>query len=351
MTIYKKIFRPLLFSFAPEGIHSIVSKTLEVSFHIPGFPKLLHRYTTVQDKSLEKTVFGLTFENPVGIAAGFDKNATLYNYLGKMGFGFVEVGTITPKPQPGNPKPRLFRITKDKALINRMGFNNDGVKAAKKHLQNKKTEALIGGNLGKNTLTPNNQAVNDYALLFEELFDVVDYFVVNVSCPNISDLRELQDQSALFEILNRLQFINSQKEKRKPILLKVSPDLNNNQLDEVIDIVKQTHIDGVVAVNTTITRNNLTTSTEKINKIGKGGLSGKPIYNRAVEVVRYLSENSHHSFPIIGVGGIFTPEDAINMLKAGADLIQVYTGFIYEGPLIARRINKALIKYFKDNQQ
>ncbi len=347
MTLYKKIFRPLLFSFAPESIHTFVSKTLKASFSIPGFSKTFHRVSTVQDKSLEKTVFGLTFKNPVGIAAGFDKNATLYNYLGKMGFGFVEVGTITPKPQPGNPKPRLFRLTKDQALINRMGFNNNGVKEAKKHLQNKKTKALIGGNLGKNTLTPNSQAVNDYAFLFEELFDVVDYFVVNVSCPNISDLRELQDQSALLEILNRLQYLNSQKEKRKPILLKVSPDLNNNQLDEVIEIVKQTNIDGVVAVNTTISRTNLSTSAERIKYIGKGGLSGRPIYNRAIEVVRYLSENSNHAFPIIGVGGIFTPEDALNMLKAGADLIQVYTGFIYEGPLIARRINKALVKHFK----
>lgn len=341
--MYKFIVRPLLFRFQPETIHHWVVRGLKLFFKIPGKSWFVKKISRIESPLLEREVFGLKFKNPVGIAAGFDKQAELYNELANFGFGFVEIGTITPKPQPGNPKPRLFRLPKDKALINRMGFNNIGVDEAVKNLKNRKTDIIIGGNIGKNTATPNDQAVRDYVYCFEKLFDWVDYFVVNVSCPNITDLHELQDQKSLMEILNSLQTINKSKPHPKPILLKVSPDLNNRQLDEVIEIVRDSGINGVVATNTTITRNNLTTDPETIKQIANGGLSGKPIKDRSTEVIRYLAEKSGKAFPIIGVGGIFTPEDAIEKLNAGADLVQVYTGFIYEGPLIARRINKKLI--------
>ncbi len=341
--MYKSLIRPVLFKFDPEKVHHFANKTLKVIFSIPVLNNVIKNYATVKNDKLKRNLFGLEFSNPVGIAAGFDKNAEMYNELGNLGFGFIEIGTVTPKGQPGNPKPRLFRLPEDKALINRMGFNNNGLDAAVKNLRKRKTKVIIGGNLGKNSATPNEKAVEDYVTLFKGLFDYVDYFTVNVSCPNISDLRELQDQDSLTEILNKLQEINNKKPKRKPILLKLSPDLNFKQLDEVIEIVENTKIDGVVAVNTTISRNNLTTSEEKVKTIGKGGLSGKPVKDRSTEIIKYLSEKSNKAFPIIGVGGIFTPEDAIEKLNAGADLIQVFTGFIYEGPFIARRINKALL--------
>jgi dihydroorotate dehydrogenase len=342
--MYKSLVRPLFFLLGPEKAHHLATGLMKFAFGIPGISRLFHSITTVNHPKLERHVFGLTFKNPVGIAAGFDKNAAYYNELGSLGFGFVEVGTVTPKGQPGNPKPRMFRLPVDAGLINRMGFNNHGLDAAVRNLKKRSTKAVIGGNLGKNTLTPNEVAVEDYVRLFEGLFDHVDYFVVNVSCPNLSDLHELQDQDSLEEILNRLQAFNFKKKSPKPILLKVSPDLNNGQLDEVIDIVSKTQIDGVVAVNTTITRNNLATDPGKVKEMGNGGLSGIPIKDRATEVIRYLAEKSGKAFPIIGVGGIFTPEDAIEKLKAGADLVQVYTGFVYEGPMIARRINKRLLR-------
>jgi dihydroorotate dehydrogenase len=345
--MYKKLVRPLLFNFDPEKVHHLATGFLKPLFSVPVINSAVKNYATVKDKRLEKELFGLKFDNPVGIAAGFDKNAAFYNELGNLGFGFIEIGTVTPKGQPGNPKPRLFRLPKDKALINRMGFNNGGLDAAIKNLKNRKTKVIVGGNLGKNTATPNSEAVEDYVLLFKGLFDYVDYFTVNVSCPNISDLRELQDQDALLEILNRLQQINQKKPKPKPILLKLSPDLNNKQLDEVIDIVKQTGIDGVVAVNTTISREGLTTDKDRVKAIGKGGLSGKPVKDRSTEIIRYLAEKSNKAFPIIGVGGIFTPEDALEKLNAGADLVQVFTGFVYEGPFIARKINNYLRIHLK----
>ena len=341
--MYRSIIKPLLFRFDPEKIHHAVAFLLKLGFSIPGTGRRVRSYCLPDHPALKRQLLGLSFDSPIGIAAGFDKNAALFRQLSHLGFGFIETGTITPKGQPGNPKPRLFRLTKDQALINRMGFNNLGLDAAIGQLSKHNAGFPVGGNLGKNTSTPNATAVEDYALLFDKLFDHVDYFVVNVSCPNISDLKELQDQEALVEILERLQHINSQKPERKPILLKISPDLNFKQLDETIAIVKQTGIDGVVAVNTTITRDGLQTPADSIEKIGKGGLSGKPLQQRALEVVRYLAEKSDKAFPIIGVGGIFTPDDALAMLDAGADLIQVYTGFIYEGPLMARRINKAII--------
>lgn len=342
--LYKSVIRPLLFRLKPEQVHHLVASLLKTGFAIPGVASLVRSITTVKHPALQRNLLGLDFKNPVGVAAGFDKEARLYKELGVLGFGFVEVGTITPKGQPGNPRQRLFRIPADKGLINRMGFNNQGVEAAIQRLKNRKPGMVVGGNLGKNTLTPNETAVEDYVTLFERLFNYADYFVINVSCPNISNLQELQDSDALYEIASRLQQINHAKPQPKPILIKVSPDLNFGQLDDVIEIIAKTKIDGVIAVNTTITRDNLNTPKSTIESIGRGGLSGKPIQQRALEVVRYLKEKSNNAFPVIGVGGIFTPEDALKMLDAGADLIQVYTGFIYEGPFIARRINKAILK-------
>lgn len=341
--MYKWLIRPLLFLFPPEYIHHLVFVSLKLYFKFPGKRWFVRKLFVTDHPSLEREVFGLKFRNPVGIAAGFDKQAILFNEMAHFGFGFIEIGTITPKPQPGNQKPRLFRLKKDKALINRMGFNNIGAEEAVKNLKKRKTDVIIGGNIGKNTATPNHKAVDDYIFCFNKLFDHVDYFVVNVSCPNITDLHELQDQKMLTGILSELQTINKTKPVPKPILLKVSPDLNEMQLDEVIQIVHATGIQGVVATNTTITRNNLTTEPEKIKAIGQGGLSGKPVRDRSTEVIRYLAEKSGKAFPVIGVGGIFTPEDAIEKLNAGADLVQVYTGFVYEGPGIARQINKRLI--------
>ncbi len=341
---YKPVIRRLLVRLQPERVHHLVATLLKAGFAMPVVPQLMRAMTSVRHPALRRKLFGLEFQNPVGIAAGFDKEARLFRELDILGFGFMEVGTITPKGQPGNPQPRLFRLPLDKGLINRMGFNNQGVEAAIKRLRRRKPGMIVGGNLGKNTLTPNETAVEDYVILFEKLFDHVDYFVINVSCPNISNLQELQDPEALLEIASRLQDLNHTKPRRKPILIKVSPDLNFGQLDDVIDIVLKTGIDGVIAVNTTITRKGLATPESTVKAIGRGGLSGKPIAERALEVVRYLKEKSNHAFPVIGVGGIFTPEDALKMLDAGADLIQVYTGFIYEGPFIAKRINKAILK-------
>jgi dihydroorotate dehydrogenase len=342
--MYKSLFRPFFFLFQPESIHHWVAFFLKIVGKVPFLRGLIHWFYTVKDQRLEREVFGLHFPNPVGIAAGFDKNAEMIDGISAFGFGFTEIGTVTPKGQPGNPKPRLFRIKRSHGLINRMGFNNHGLEEAVNQLRKRKTNGIVGGNIGKNTLTPNTIAWQDYETNFNGLFDHVDYFVVNVSCPNISDLKELQDQEALLQILNRIQSINNRKPNRKPVLLKVSPDLNNQQLDEVIEIVKLTGIDGVVATNTSITRNLPEYTSDEIKAIGNGGLSGMPLRNRSTEVIRYLSEKSGKAFPIIGVGGIFTAQDAIEKLEAGADLVQVYTGFIYEGPSIARKINRALLK-------
>jgi dihydroorotate dehydrogenase len=341
--MYKKFIRPFLFLFYAEDIHAIVSLALKLFFRIPGSRFLADRLFTIHDKKLEREVFGLKFSNPVGIAAGFDKDAKLFNELSYLGFGHIEVGTLTPKAQSGNPKPRLFRLPKDQALINRMGFNNWGVLSAAQRLKKRKTTAIIGGNLGKNTLTANQNAVKDYVSVFEQLYDVVDYFVVNVSCPNISDLHELQDQKELEALLNAVMKKNKSQAVSKPILLKISPDLNNAQLDEVIGLIEKTKIQGVIATNTSISREGLLTNQAKVTAIANGGLSGKPLKKRSTEVIRYLHKNSKGAFPIIAVGGIFTAEDAIEKLEAGASLLQVYSGFIYEGPFIASRINKALL--------
>ena len=298
----------------------------------------------VRDSRLEREVFGLKFENPVGLAAGFDKDAKLFDELASFGFGFVEIGTVTPLSQVGNPKPRLFRLKEDNALINRMGFNNQGLEAVVARLRRKKSNIIIGGNIGKNKLTPNDEAINDYEICFERLFPYVDYFVVNVSSPNTPGLRDLQEKKPLTALLNRLQLLNNQKDKRKPILLKIAPDLTNEQLDNIIEIVADTKIDGVIATNTTISRSGLKTAKEEVNTIGNGGLSGKPVKARSTEVIKYLSDKSNKAFPIIGVGGIHSKVDALEKIDAGATLVQIYTGFIYEGPVLIKRINKAILK-------
>ena len=342
--MYKIFIKPIFFLFQPETIHHLVFKTLKIINKIPGVSAIIKSVYTVNDKRLERNLFGLKFPNPVGLAAGFDKDAKLYDELGYYGFGFIEIGTLTPKAQPGNEKPRMFRLPNDEAVINRMGFNNGGVEEAAERLKNRKSKIIIGGNIGKNKVTPNEEAVSDYEKCFEALFDYVDYFVVNVSSPNTPNLRALQDKEPLTKLLLRVKELNSKKNNPKPILLKIAPDLTNEQLDDIIDIVKQTKIDGIIATNTTISRDKLSASKSTLEQIGAGGLSGKPLTNRAIEVVKYLSEKSNKSFPIIGVGGIHTAEDGINMLNAGASLIQVYTGFIYEGPSIVKNICKGILK-------
>ena len=341
-----KIVRFFLFLFKPEFIHHISFKFIKFGSMIPGKMWALRLLFKVNDTRLEREVFGLRFDNPVGLAAGFDKDAKLFDELASFGFGFVEIGTVTPLPQDGNPKPRLFRLKEDYAIINRMGFNNEGIEAAVARLRRKKSNIIIGGNIGKNKVTPNKKAVSDYEICFEKLFPYVDYFVVNVSSPNTPGLRDLQEKVPLTRLLNRLQKLNIQKEKRKPILLKIAPDLSNEQLDDIIAIVANTKIDGVVATNTTISRNGLKTDKTKVEAIGNGGLSGKPVKDRSTEVIKYLADKSNKAFPIIGVGGIHSPEDAIEKLDAGATLVQLYTGFIYEGPWLIKRINKKILEKY-----
>ena len=337
--MYKLLIRPILFQFDPEKVHYFTFSLIRLLSKIPGFSSLLKSLYLVNDKRLETEVFGLKFPNPVGLAAGFDKNAVLYKELSNFGFGFIEIGTLTPVGQEGNPKKRLFRLKEDSAIINRMGFNNGGVQEAVERLKNNKN-VLIGGNIGKNKLTPNENATQDYEICFEALFDYVDYFVVNVSSPNTPNLRELQDKKPLTELLQTLQNKNLAKPKQKPILLKIAPDLTDAQLLDIIDIVNETKIAGVIATNTTLSREGL----QSENKSEMGGLSGKPLTNRSTEVIRFLSEKSNKSFPIIGVGGIHSAQDAIEKLEAGASLIQLYTGFIYEGPQLVKDINKKILK-------
>jgi dihydroorotate dehydrogenase len=345
--MYKVLIRPFLFLIDPERVHHFVFKTIKFLAAIPGVKALNQTCYVINDKRLERKLFGLTFANPVGLAAGFDKDAKLYNELADFGFGFIEIGTITPKAQDGNPKPRLFRLPEDGGLINRMGFNNGGVEEAILNLKKRKTKILIGGNIGKNKVTSNENAVDDYVNAFNALFPYVDYFVVNVSSPNTPNLRELQDKEPLTQLLKTLVKENEKQASKKPILLKIAPDLTDGQLIDIVSIVQDSCIDGVIATNTTISREGLNTSDKTIESIGMGGLSGKPVKDRSTEVIRFLSQISNKTFPIIGVGGIFTAEDALEKLDAGADLIQVYTGFIYEGPSIVKKINKAILKRMK----
>lgn len=336
--MYKILIRPLLFLFDPEKVHyfsfSMISKLNKL-----GFAGIFRSLFQIKDAKLERELFGIKFPNPIGLAAGFDKNAVLYKELSNFGFGFIEIGTVTPKGQIGNPKKRLFRLKQDQAIINRMGFNNEGVKAAVEKLKSN-TNIIIGGNIGKNTQTLPENYTEDYLECFNVLHPYVDYFVLNVSCPNVSSHAKLNDKDYLEELITAVQKANNTFEKQKPILLKIAPDLNNSQLDEIIDLVKMTKIDGVIASNTSITRDNLLSE----NKKEMGGLSGKPISKKSTEVIKYLHKGSNGSFPIIGVGGIHSEKDALDKLKAGASLVQIYTGFIYEGPSLVKRINKAILK-------
>ena len=344
--MYKSLIRPFLFLLDAERVHHLSFSLINFLSKL-GFSVLFKKRYALEDRRLEREVFGIKFKNPVGLGAGFDKDARLYNELSCFGFGFIEIGTLTPKPQPGNPKKRLFRLKADEAIINRMGFNNKGVFDAAERLK-KEHKVVIGGNIGKNKNTSNTEAVKDYLICFDVLFDHVDYFVINVSSPNTPGLRELQDKEPLKALLKELKLENrknaekSTQGKEKPILLKIAPDLTDNQLLDIIEIVQETQIDGVVATNTTVSRDNL--KSELILTEEKGGLSGKPLTTRSTEVIRFLSENSNKAFPIIGVGGIHSPEDAIEKLEAGADLIQLWTGFVYEGPALVKRINSAILE-------
>ena len=343
--MYKHVIRPILFLFDPEFIHHFAFYSIRV-FNRLGFSFLIRKWYRMDNPALEREVFGLKFPNPVGLAAGFDKDAKLYNQLSDFGFGFIEIGTVTPKPQAGNSKKRLFRLKADQALINRMGFNNGGVFDAVNRLD-KEHRVLVGGNIGKNKVTPNEKAILDYMICFEALFDYVDYFVVNVSSPNTPGLRELQDKEPLELLLRKLKTQGERFAERKgiapkPILLKIAPDLSENQLMDIIEIVKSTQIEGVIATNTTIWREGLNSPRRVVAEAG--GLSGKPLKDRSTEVIRFLAEKSNKAFPIIGVGGIHSAEDALEKLDAGADLVQLYTGFVYEGPQLIRNINQAILE-------
>ena len=344
-----KLIRPFFFQFDPEKIHHFVTASLKRFNQFPGGAILSRAVFSIENSKLEREVFGLKFKNPVGLAAGFDKNGELMGEMANLGFGFVEVGTVTPLPQPGNPKPRMFRLPEYAGLINRMGFNNLGVDVVAERLRRYRTSNLkpqtsnliIGGNIGKNKNTPNEDAVSDYIKCFDRLFDVVDYFVVNVSSPNTPGLRELQEKEPLKKLLQTLQQRNRKNDIVRPILLKIAPDLTDEQLDDIIEIVKESGIAGVIATNTTIGREGLTSS-KNINETG--GLSGKPLTKRSTEVIRYLAEKSGKAFPIIGVGGIHSAQDALEKLEAGASLVQLYTGFIYEGPGLIKKINQRLLR-------
>ena len=342
--MYKLLVRPLLFSFDPEWVHYFTLNALRLLNKIPFSSWLFRKIYSYQNSSLEKELFGIKFKNPVGLAAGFDKNGKYIKEMSNLGFGFIEIGTITPKPQPGNPKKRLFRVQNDLAIINRLGINNDGNILCAERLKKNNSDVVIGGNIGKNTTTSNEKADTDYIQNFKILHQYVDYFVLNVSCPNVSNFTKLQDVEFLKKLIPQLKKINSTKPKKKPILIKISPDLNLDQLDETIALILSENLDGIIATNTTTSRNNLKTNKSKIEKIGNGGLSGEPLKNKSTEVIRYISKKTNGNLPIIGVGGIMNPKDALDKIKAGADLIQLYTGFIYEGPRIVKKINQYLSK-------
>lgn len=340
--MYRYLIKPFMFLLDPEKAHHLTILLLRAALNFPGGRWVFDQLYSMKDHKLERKFMGLTFPNPVGLAAGFDKDGKYYEDMAALGFGFIEIGTVTPLPQAGNDKPRLFRLPQDRALINRMGFNNDGVDAMVKRLKNrKKTKLIIGGNIGKNKITPNENAVDDYMKCFEALYDHVDYFVVNVSSPNTPGLRELQEKGPLTAILSTLMIANEKKSHPKPILLKIAPDLTDSQLDDIIEIVQTTKIAGVIATNTTLDRSMLTTSTDDI---GAGGLSGHPVKKRSTEVIRYLHQKSQGAFVIIGVGGIESAQDAIEKLEAGAALIQVYSGMVYTGPGLIKDINEAIAK-------
>ncbi len=336
------IVKSILFLFSPELAHHIATVLLQIFCKLPFGANYLRKKYVISHQSLQKRVFDLQFANPVGLAAGFDKNAKYYNELANLGFGFIEIGTVTPKPQPGNPRPRLFRLQKDKALVNRMGFNNEGVIRVAKRIRKNQPTIVLGANIGKNKGTDNSDAISDYKECLLQLFEIVDYFVVNVSSPNTPNLRSLQEKKPLIQLLTTLQTLNEKQTKPKPILVKISPDLSHGAILDIIEIVNQSNIAGIVATNTTISREELTTSVKRIEEIGAGGLSGAPLKSRATEVIKLLRSHLPNAI-IIGVGGIGDSADVKEKLEAGADLVQIYTSFIYEGPSIVRRINQGLI--------
>ena len=342
--MYKSIIRKILFKFDPEAVHYFTFDAIKLLCKIPLAPALIRSLFQVNHPKLERELFGLRFKNPVGLAAGFDKNAVLYNELANFGFGFIEIGTVTPKAQEGNPKKRLFRLQDDKGIINRMGFNNAGLEAAISQLKKNKKQIIIGGNIGKNTQTLPEAYTDDYLECFSALHPYVDYFVLNVSCPNVGSHAKLNDKDYLEELINAVQSLNTTFKETKPILLKIAPDLNTTQLDEIIALVKATKIEGVIASNTSVSRENLKADAATLESIGNGGVSGQPITSKSTQVIKYLSDNSQKAFPIIGVGGIHSEKDALDKLNAGADLVQIYTGFVYEGPALVKRINKAVLK-------
>ena len=342
--MYKLFIRRFLFLFDPEKIHYVTFSLIRFLCKVPFFSAIFRAMYLIEDKRLERNLFGITFKNPVGLAAGFDKNAVLYNELANFGFGFIEIGTVTPIGQEGNPKKRLFRLKDDQGIINRMGFNNDGLETAIEQLKKNKGKLIIGGNIGKNTQTSPQNYTNDYEECFKGLHPYVDYFVLNVSCPNVGSHEKLNDKEYLLELISSVQNLNLLESTQKPILLKIAPDLNNNQLDEIIEIVAETKIDGIIASNTSTSRSGLKASKKHLQEIGNGGLSGLPIKEKSTRVIKYLKDTSNKAFPIIGVGGIHSAEDALEKIEAGADLVQIYTGFIYEGPGLIKQINKALLK-------
>jgi len=336
------LIKPLLFLLSPEKAHHFTTKLLNFTLKLPFGKAIIGSIYNFQNQRLEKGLFGLTFRNPVGLAAGFDKNAELIDDFSNIGFGFIEIGTLTPKAQPGNPQPRLFRLPKDQALINRMGFNNDGVDPAVERLKKRKSHIIVGGNIGKNKVTPNEEALNDYLICFRKLYDYVDYFVVNVSSPNTPGLRELQEKEPLTKLLSSLQKENNTKKEPKPILLKIAPDLTPEQLDDIVSITQELRLDGLIISNTTIDREGLKTAEYDVKTIGAGGLSGSPVLQKSNEVLKYIRKQLS-DVPIIAVGGIMSPEDALDKLKAVADLVQIYTGLVYKCPGLIKSINKAIL--------
>lgn len=345
-----RFFRPLFFAFPPEAMHGLTAGLMRLAYGIPPLRALIRNMFKVKHPALEREFCGLKFSNPVGLAAGFDKNATLYQAFSTLGFSFIEVGTVTPKEQPGNPRPRLFRIAQDEALINRMGINNKGVDAMVERLKRKRPGIIIGGNISKNTATPNDGAPADYLECFQKLYPYVDYLTINVSCPNVANLSELQNINSLSAILSAILTERDRQEQRKPVLVKISPDISFVHLDEILEIVEKMGVDGIVAINTTTKRNDLTIDKEQVAQIGKGGLSGKPLTWKALETINYIRQRTKGKLPVIGVGGIMSADDAINMIKAGATLVQIYTGMIYEGPSLVKKINQAILKYSSEKQ-